>query len=92
MSNASSLTKANYALAVLKVARTSDRRTAAQLVEGLAADFPELDDSPDVAAAHRQAIEILGRLTDSIRGTGGMHSTLWEPAAAAVEHWRSKLL
>jgi hypothetical protein len=39
MSDDDSLVKAKYALTILKVARTVERKTSAQLVEGLATDL-----------------------------------------------------
>ncbi|MEH2472026.1 hypothetical protein V1284_003470 [Nitrobacteraceae bacterium AZCC 2299] len=71
MSDDDSLVKAKYALTILKVARTVERRTSAQLVEGLTTDFPAHDDRPEVAQAHTHAIEILGQLADSIRSPAG---------------------
>jgi hypothetical protein len=91
MSDLDSLVKANYALTVLRVARTSERRTAAQLVEGLATDFPTFDDRPPVVRAHSDATEALGKLTDSIRGPAGGSAAAWEAASQAVENWRAIL-
>jgi hypothetical protein len=88
MSDDDSLVKAKYALTILKVAKTVERKTSAQLVEGLATDFPAHDDRPEVAQAHKHATEIFGQLADSIRGPGGGSPHLWDTASRAVENWR----
>jgi hypothetical protein len=91
MSDEDSLVKANYALTVLRVARDAERRTSAQLVEGLATDFPAQDDRPETVEAHGRATEMLGRLVDSIRGHAAGSATAWDEAIKAVEDWRATL-
>jgi hypothetical protein len=91
MSDEDSLVKANYARTVLRVARDAERRTSAQLVEGLATDFPAHDDRPEVVEAHERATEMLGRLVDSIRGPAAGSVTAWDEAIKAVENWRAIL-
>jgi hypothetical protein len=88
MSDDDSLVKAKYALTILKVARTVERKTSAQLVEGLATDFPAHDDRPEVAQAHKNATEIFGKLADAIRGPAGGSPHLWDTAFRTVEYWR----
>lgn len=68
MSDATSLVKANYALTILRVARTSERDTALRLIEGLATDFPDIDDRASVVAAHILVTEHLRKLAEGIRG------------------------
>lgn len=91
MCDSTSLVKAKYAAAVLKVARTSEKKIAAALVEGLATEVPAYDDRPEVAQAHMQAVEIFGSLAHSIRGPAGGMSVLWEAAVEAIHKWRSQL-
>ncbi len=92
MSDTTSLVKAKYAAAVLKVARNVEKQTAARLIEGLAADFPEDGDRLEVARAHRIATEIYGSLAESLRGPAGGQSLLWETAIAATDRWRRLLV
>jgi hypothetical protein len=92
MSDETSLVKAKYAAAVLKVAQTAEKRMAAMLVEGLASEFPASDDRPDIAKAHLNAIEVFGSLVDSIRGPAGGQSLLWKTAFEATERWRRLLI
>jgi len=88
MSDETSLVKAKYADAVLKVAMRSDKRSAALLIEGLASEFPDFDDPPHIAAAHQRAIEVYGSLTESLRGPAGASTMLWQAAVDATKHWR----
>lgn len=92
MCDSTSLVKAKYAAAVLKVARTSEKKTAAMLIEGLATESPGYNDRPEVARAHLNAIEIFGSLADSVQGPAGGMSFLWDAAMEAVDDWRSQLL
>jgi hypothetical protein len=88
MSDNDSLVKAKYAFTILKVARSADRRTAAELAEGLATDFPAHDDRPEVARAHEHATAIFRQLADSILGAAGGPPGMWDSAFRAIEIWR----
>ncbi len=88
MCDQKSLVKARYATAVLRIARCSEKHTAADLVEGLMTESPDSDDRPDVARAHRKAIESFGTLADNIRSQSGGRSIHWDAAFAAMDRWR----
>jgi hypothetical protein len=85
MSDADSLVKARYAVAVLKTARSSDRATAAKLIEGLALDFPLPGTSDDVAEAHHKAVLKFYELAEALRS--GQDIGLWIPAEQAAKRW-----
>jgi hypothetical protein len=91
MNDVTSLVKARYAAAVLRVARAVERKTAAGLIEGLVSEFPDHDDRPELANAHRRAIEVFGSLEQSIRGGAGRQSSFWDDAEDALERWRGML-
>jgi hypothetical protein len=60
-----SLIKARYALTILRVARTSDRKTAARLVRAIACDSPLQSELPEIADVHLRAIVSFVQLANS---------------------------
>jgi hypothetical protein len=85
--NNDSKIKARYALAVLKIAQSADRETAARLISGLARDFPHPDERRDVAALHFDAIEAFEQLAESLRSPAA--PTTWGPASSTTSKWLS---
>ena len=57
--------KTRYALAVLRVAQSVDRESAARLIRGLARDFPHPEERHEVSALHFEAIEAFEDLAES---------------------------
>jgi hypothetical protein len=85
-SNRDSEVKARYALAVLRVAQSADRETAARLVQGLARDLPHPDERREIAALHFQAIDAFEKLADGLRVSATAPSS-WKAATAATSKW-----
>jgi hypothetical protein len=84
--NRDSEVKARYALAVLRVAESADRETAARLVQGLARDLPHPDERREVAALHFEAIGVFEKLADVLRTPKTAQSS-WTAATAAASKW-----
>lgn len=84
--NKDSETKARYALAVLKVAKSADQATAARLLEGLARDIPHPSERPEIASLHYDAIDHFKELSGHLRASGAT-SVLWGKAKSATTKW-----
>jgi hypothetical protein len=83
-----SLIKAKYATTVLRVAQTSDQKTAARLVDGLAHDFPDPNERPEIKDLHLSAINVFSELAASLQGaTDPKQQQLWNAALAKVHDW-----
>jgi hypothetical protein len=78
--------KARYAMAVLRVAQTADRETAARLVQGLSRDLPHPGELPEVAALHFEAIEAFKKLAEGLRISTAATSS-WAAVAATTSKW-----
>jgi hypothetical protein len=73
----------------LKVARTSDRETAARLVRGISRDFPLHSEIPEIADIHRRAIASFDQLaTGLVDATDPVkQQPLWKAALDAAAEW-----
>jgi hypothetical protein len=80
-----SLIKARYASTILRVARTSDRETAARLVRGLAGDLPLQSEHPEIADMHIRAIDSFYQLATSLRDNE--QRPPWKTAVDAAADW-----
>jgi hypothetical protein len=85
-SNRDSEIKARFALAVLRIAGSTDRETAARLVLGLARDLPHPDERREIALLHFEAIEAFEKLIEGLRHSA-VAPSLWEAATAATSKW-----
>jgi|NGEPerStandDraft_6_1074524.scaffolds.fasta_scaffold113999_1 hypothetical protein len=86
MVDGDSLIKARYALTVLKIAQTSDRRTAVRLVDGLTRDFAHRDSSPEITRAHEAAIAEFAKLALSLSNPLNTVAP-WSAALDAAKRW-----
>jgi hypothetical protein len=84
-----SLIKCRYAATILRVARTSDRETAARLVCGISRDFPLHSEIPEIVDIHLRAVASFDQLatrlvdaTDPIK-----QQPLWKAALDATAEW-----
>jgi len=85
-----SLIKARFASTVLRVAQTSDQKTAARLVRGLANDFPHPNEHQQIAGVHLRAIEAFLQLAAELEDTIGLKQrNLWSTALTAAHDWLS---
>jgi hypothetical protein len=83
-----SLIKARYASTILRVARTSDRETAARLVSGIARDLPLQSEQPEIADIHLSAIVSFVQLAKSLRDTTNpKQQPPWKTAVDAAADW-----
>jgi hypothetical protein len=84
-----SLIKSKYASTILRVARTSDRETAARLLRGISRDFPLHSEIPEIADIHRRAIASFDQLATSlIDATNPVkQQPLWKAALDAAAEW-----
>ncbi len=84
--NRDSEVKARYALAVLKVAQSADRESAARLVRGLAKDVPHPEERREIAVLHFEAIEAFEELAESLQVSEAV-SPFWQKATALTSRW-----
>jgi hypothetical protein len=83
-----SLIKARYASTILRVARTSDRKTAARLVRAIACDLPLQSELPEIADVHLRAIVSFVQLANSFRDTtNSSEQPPWKTAVDAAAAW-----
>jgi hypothetical protein len=84
-----SLIKSRYASTILKVARRSDRETAARLVRGISRDFPLRGEIPEIANLHHRAIASFDRLATSLVDAIDpiKQQPLWKAALDAAAEW-----
>jgi hypothetical protein len=83
-----SLIKARYASTILRVARTSDRETAARLVRSISRDLPLHSELPEVADIHLRAIASFDQLATSlVDATNSKQQPLWKTALDAAAEW-----
>jgi hypothetical protein len=83
-----SLIKSRYASTILRVARTSDRETAARLVRGISRDLPLRSEIPEIADIHRRAIASFDQLATSlVDATNPKQQLLWKTALDAAAEW-----
>jgi hypothetical protein len=83
-----SLIKSRYAATILRVARTSDRETAARLVRGISRDLPLDSEIPEIANFHRCAIIVFDQLATSlVDASRPQQQFLWKAALDAVAEW-----
>ena len=84
-----SLIKSRYASTSLKVARTSDRETAARLVRGISRDFPLHSEIPEIADIHLRAIASFDQLATSLVDATDpiKQQPLWKAALDAAAEW-----
>jgi hypothetical protein len=84
-----SLIKSRYASTILRVARTSDRETAARLVRGISRDFPLHSEIPEIADIHRRAIASFDQLATSLVDATNpvKQQPLWKAALDAAAEW-----
>ena len=83
-----SLIKARYASTVLRVAQTTDQKTAARLVRGLAHDFPHPNELQKIADIHLSAIEAFFQLAAELEDAIDFKQrNLWSNALAAAHDW-----
>lgn len=87
MSKDSNLIQARYALAILSVARTSDRNTAAKLMEGLISERPRPYASTDIKQAHQRAMGLIARIAATLQEHRASEGA-WDLAADAIETWQ----
>jgi hypothetical protein len=80
-----SLIKARFASTILRVARTSDRETAARLIRGLAGDLPLRSELPEIADMHLRAIDSFYQLATSLRDHE--QRPPWKTAVDAAADW-----
>lgn len=85
-SNKDSEVKARYALAVLRIAQSADRETAARLVLGLARDLPRPDELREVAAVHFEAIEAFEKFAEGLR-VSTVAASSWAAVTATTSKW-----
>jgi hypothetical protein len=87
-----SLMKAKYASTILRVARTSDRETAARLVSGIARDLPLQSELPEIVDVHLRAINSFAELAISLRdATNPKEQPPWKTALDAAAAWLRKV-
>ena len=84
-----SLIKSRYAATILRVARTSDRETAARLVHGISRDFPLHSEIPEIADIHLRAIASFDQLATSLVDATDpiKQQPLWKAALDAAAEW-----
>jgi hypothetical protein len=84
-----SLIKSRYASTILRVARRSDRETAARLVRGISRDFPLRSEIPEIADIHQRAIAWFDQLATSLVDATDLfkQQTLWKAALDAAAEW-----
>ena len=84
-----SIIKSRYASTILRVARTSDRDTAARLVRGISRDFPLHSEIPEIADIHRRAIASFNQLATSLVDATNpvKQQPLWKAALDAAAEW-----
>jgi hypothetical protein len=84
-----SLIKSRYAATILRVARTSDRETAARLVRGISRDFPLHSEIPEIADIHLRAIASFDQLATSLVDATDpiKQQPLWKAALDAAAEW-----
>ena len=84
-----SLIKSRYAATILRVARTSDRDTAARLLHGISRDFPLHSEIPEIADIHRRAIASFNQLATSLVDATNpvKQQPLWKAALDAAAEW-----
>ena len=73
-------------MAVLRVAETADRETAARLVLGLSRDLPHPNEMQEVAALHFESIEAFEQLAEVLR-VSAEAAPSWSAAMAAASKW-----
>jgi hypothetical protein len=83
-----SLVKARYARTILRVARGTDRQTAARLIGGLVGDLPHADERPEVALLHITAIDAFAGLAKALSDPASAdRQKPWDDAADAARAW-----
>jgi hypothetical protein len=83
-----SLIKARFASTVLRVAQTTDQKTAARLVRGLARDFPHPNERQEIAGIHLSAIEAFFQLAANLEDAIDFkRQNFWSIALAAAQEW-----
>jgi hypothetical protein len=83
-----SFIKARFALTVLRIAQTTDHKTAARLVRGLAHDFPHPNERQEIAGIHLRAIEAFFQLAANLEDVIGFkQQNFWSFALAAAQDW-----
>jgi hypothetical protein len=83
-----SLIKARYASTILRVARASDRKTAARLVRAIARDLPLQGELPEIADVHLGAIVSFIELANSLRDAiDPREQPPWQVAVDAAAAW-----
>jgi hypothetical protein len=84
-----SLIKSRYASTILRIARASDRETAARLVRGISRDFPLHSEIPEIADIHRRAIASFDQLATSLVDAANpvKQQPLWKAALDAAAEW-----
>lgn len=86
MSNNSNLIQTRYVLAILNVARASDRTTAAKLVESLTSEQPHPQSSTEVRHARQHAMDLIAKLAATLQEYRASDRA-WDLATDAVEAW-----
>ena len=81
-----SLIQARYAFALLRIAKTSDRKAALHLLEGLVGDRPLPGVDQQLADLHHDAIEAFSSVIDVLQ-TGSNVAVPWNAALDATNRW-----
>jgi len=82
-----SLIQARYALALLKIAKTSDREAALRLLEGLVRDRPLPGINQELADLHHDAIEAFSSVIDVLQAGTSVAVPPWNAALDATNRW-----
>jgi hypothetical protein len=87
MTDSDSLTKARYAIVILRTAKASERHAAAKMVAGLALEFPKTGTSDGIAEVHQAALVMFYNLAEALRTNVSKAPHLWYLAEQALQKW-----
>ena len=82
-----SLMQARYALALLRIAKISERDAALRLLGGLVVDRPWHGVDQELADLHCDAIEAFNRVIDALQTGSSPAVPTWNRALDATNRW-----
>ena len=82
-----SLIQARYALALLRIAKTSEKDAALSLLEGLVGDQPLPGVNQELADLHHDAIEAFSGVIDVLQTGSNVAVSPWNAALDATNRW-----
>ena len=82
-----SLIQARYTLALLGIAKTSERDAALRLLGGLVGDRPLPDVNQELADLHHDAIEAFSGVIDVLQTGSSVAVPSWNAALDATNRW-----